>query len=215
LRTGRLFRGVVLALAWLSVAAWPALGRTFEEVLYWDDGSGEFYYPPTTPAAGPGVMAAVRFQAPGWARSLVGIRVYIMNDNEPNPSTRPFVVWAWRATEGLNPDLPAADAYMPFDETGQYGEETWVEIRFPSAIDITDPEYFPDRWFFVGIEWLYRRNPLLGLDADPPTYGHSLAWNLSEWEAFESDLLLRAIVSSEGSPIDPSSWTYIKTLFQD
>jgi hypothetical protein len=206
--------------AGIVAAAAEAGGPRHEEVLYWDDGTAEFYYPPTTPGAGPGVMAAVRFQAPGWARSVVGMQFYVMNDQLVNPddpdlpTTQPFTARVWRPSEELLPGVQANDGYTPFSGMGEYPEDTWVEIRFPTAIDITDPDHFPDGWFFVGIEWLYRNNPLLGLDADPPTYGHSFGWNLTLWEPLESDFLIRAVVSSEWSPIDASSWTYIKTLFQ-
>jgi hypothetical protein len=207
----------ILLVACLAAAAAEA---RYEEVLYWDDGTAEFTYPPPIPG-GVGLMVAVRFQAPGWARSVVGLQFYSMNDQEMNPddpqlpTTDPFVAWVWRPDQDMLPGVGANDGHTPFDATGEYPEDAWVEVRFPTPIDITDPAHFPDGRFFVGIEWLYRASPLLGLDADPPTYGHSFAWNFSEWEQFENDLLVRAIVSSEYSPIDASSWTYIKTLFQD
>jgi hypothetical protein len=205
----------------LVVAAVTAGAASAEEVLYWDDGWGEFIFPPTAPGFDAGLMAAVRFQAPAWARSVVGMRVYIMNDqltdpDDPTaPTTWPVTFWVWGATEDLMPGDQANDGYTPFTEVGEYFEDAWLEIRFPVGIDISDPERFPDGWFFVGIEWLHRRNPLLGIDADPPTYGCSIAAPGSSWDPLDGDLLVRAIVSSEWSPIDASSWTYIKSLFQD
>lgn len=196
-------------------------GPRYEEVLYWDDGTAEFSYPSPSPGAGPGLMAAVRFQAPAWARSIVGIQFYAMNDQLVNPddpdlpTTQPIAVWVWRPSQDLLPAIPASDAYVPFGGVGEYPEDSWTEVRFPTPIDITDPAYFPDGWFFVGIEWLHRMNPIIGLDADPPTYGHSFGWNFTLWDPCENDFLIRAVVSSEYSPIDATSWTYIKTIFQE
>ena len=67
---------------------------------------------------------------------------------------------------------------------------------------------------WVGIEWLHFRNPLLGLDTDDPSHGHTVMAGPGGSEWLLSDALIRAVVSSEWSPIDSSSWTYIKTLFQ-
>jgi hypothetical protein len=211
----------ILLAACVAAAGTAAGGARDEEILYWDDGTAEFTYPPPTPGAGPGTMAAVRFRAPAWARSLVGVQFYSMNDQVVNPddptlpTTEPFVVWVWRPDQDLLPGVPANGGYQPFDGTGEYQEDTWIEVRFPTPVDISDPSHFPDGWFFVGVEWLYRMSPLFGLDTDPPAYGHSFGWLSTVWEPFENDFLIRAIVSSEWSPIDASSWTYIKSLFQD
>ena len=222
LRTGTAL-GTILLLACLVItpasAEGEAGGPRYEEVLSWDDGSAEFIYPPAVPSW-PWNLLAVRFQAPGWARSVVGMQFYVMNDqvehpDDPNlPTTQPITFWVWRPDEDSLPGVQANDGYTPFTEMGEYPEDYWVEIRFPTPIDITDPSHFPDGWFFVGIEWLHARNPLLGLDASEPTYGRTIR-GPGSWEWLSSDALIRALVSSEWSPIDASSGTYIKTLFQE
>jgi hypothetical protein len=211
-RVGAVIGTTILLAGLLAAPEARASGPRYEEVLSWDDGTAEFTYPPAVPGW-PWTLLAVRFQAPGWAHSVVGMNVYIMNDNEPNPSTQPIRFWVWESTADVLPGPFANDGYEPFSGVGEYQEDVWLEIRFPTAIDITDPARFPDGWFFVGIEWLYFRNPLLGLDADEPTYRHTIM-GPGDWEWLESDVLIRAVVSSEWSPIDASSWTHIKTLFQ-
>jgi hypothetical protein len=210
----------ILLVAFLVATGATASAARYEEVLYWDDGGANFTYPPPVPDW-PWTTLAVRFQAPGWARSVVGMQVYIMNDqivdpDDPDlPTTQPIVFWVWRPGEDSLPGVQANEGYAPFSEAGEYPEDCWIEIRFPTPIDITDPAHFPDGWFFVGVEWLFERNPLLGLDADEPTCGHTVKPGVAGSEWLSSDALIRAIVSSEWSPIDSSSWTYIKTLFQN
>jgi len=212
----------MLLLACLAASPGPAgaSGARYEEILYWDDGSANTTYPPAVPNW-PWNTLAVRFQAPGWARTVVGMRFYTLNDqvqhpDDPDlPTTQPVICWVWRPNEESTPGVPANDGYTPFTGFGEYPEDSWIEARFPTPIDITDPEHFPDGWFFVGIEWLYPRNPILGLDTDEPTYGHTVRPGEGGAEWLSSDVLIRAIVSSEWSPIDASSWTHIKTLFQD
>jgi hypothetical protein len=222
MKAGRAVCAIVL-LAFLAIGPTPAAeqvtGPRQEEVLYWDDGWGEYTYPPAVPDW-PWTWLAVRFQAPGWARSVVGMKVYIMNDQVDHPddpylpTTQPIVFWVWGVGEDSCPGVQANDGYAPFSEMGEYQEDAWLEARFPNPIDITDPAHFPDGWFFVGIEWLHARNPLLGLDTSDPTYGHTVKPGVAGPEWLSSDALIRAVVSSEWSPIDASSWTYIKTLFQ-
>ena len=210
----------MLLLACLAATPAEADGSPrYEEVLYWDDGWAELTFPPTVPGW-PWTRLAVRFQAPGWARSVVGMQFYVMNDQVDHPddpslsTTQPITFWVWRPDEDSLPGVQANDGYTPFTEMGEYPEDCWVEVRFPTPIDITDPTYFPDGWFFVGIEWLHFRNPLLGLDTDDPSHGHTVMAGPGGSEWLLSDALIRAVVSSEWSPIDSSSWTYIKTLFQ-
>lgn len=222
-RKGTAF-GVMLLLACLAAAPAAAgamaSGLRYEEVLYWDDGGANLTYPPAVPNW-PWTTLAVGFQAPGWARSVVGMQFFTMNDqavhpDDPDlPTTQPITCWVWRQDEESTPGAPANDGYTPFTEMGEYPEECWIEVRFPTPVDITDPEHFPDGWFFVGIEWLHARNPLLGLDTDEPTYGHTVNPGAGGAEWLSSDALIRAIVSSEWSPIDASSWTHIKTLFKE
>jgi hypothetical protein len=217
-RAGTIVSAILLACLTASQAE-PS-GARYEEVLYWDDDTAELTYPPAVPNW-PWATLAVRFQAPGWARSVVGARVYIMNDQVVNPenpdlpTTQPITFWVWEVGEDSCPGDQANSGYTPFTGFGEYPEDCWIEARFPTPVDITDPAEFPDGWFFVGIEWLYQHNPILALDTDEPTYGHTVIPGAGRCEWLSSDVLIRAIVSSEWSPIDSASWTHIKTLFQE
>lgn len=203
-----------------QAAADRADGPRYEELLYWDDGSAELSCPPPYPAW-PWDRLAVCFQAPAWARSVVGMRIWVANDqavhpDDPDlPTTQPFNAWVWQVGQDLRPGAPANSGYAPFSEMGEYPEDWWTDIIFPTPIDITDPVHFPDGWFFVGIEWLHPRNPIIGVDGDDPSHGHSIQGDGNEWEWLPSDALVRAIVSSEWSGVDASTWTHIKAVFQE
>ncbi len=168
-----------------------------EEVLAHDDGTPEGEL-----TGRPGQKAAVHFQAPVWATHLVAVEFYIMDDHMANPydpgapSTAPFTVWVWRPSTDMLPGVPGSDGYVPFPEMYMYPEEAWVRVDLPTPVDITDDELFPDRQFFVGMEWEHRYNPVLGLDTDEPS-GWSWWFNWVEWEALDGNLLVRAVVSAD------------------
>lgn len=172
---------------------YPGLTRV-EEVLAHDDGT-----PEDELTGRPGQKVAVHFQAPVWATHLIAIEFYIMDDHVANPydpeapSTAPFTVWVWRPSSDVLPGAPGNDGYVPFPEMYMYPEETWVRVDLPNPVDITDNDLFPDRTFFVGMEWEYRNNPVLGIDTDEPS-GSSLMWNWAEWEIIDGNLLIRAVV---------------------
>ncbi len=167
----------------------------YEEVLAYDDGTSE-----SLAAGSPGQKVAVLFQAPEWATHVIAIEYDIENDQVDNPidpqlpTTMPFTAWVWRPTGEMLPGTPANDGYMPFTEPYSYPEEAWVRVDFPNAIDITNDYYFPDRWFFVGMEWEYRLNPFLGVDTDPPCAYASFRWNWLEWEVRPYNIMIRAVV---------------------
>jgi hypothetical protein len=224
----RLFKMIALIAALVSLAGLAAApasagradGPRYEELLYWDDGSAELTCPPSYPSW-PYDRLAVRFQAPAWARSVVAMRIWVGNDGVANPddpdlpSTLPVRFLVWQVGEDSRPGAPANGGYTPFTDMGEYPEMAWIEARFPTPIDITNPVHFPDGWFFVGIEWLHHRNPILGVDGDDPAHGHSIQGDGSDWEWLSSDALIRAIVSSEWSGVDSSTWTHIKAVFQE
>ena len=166
----------------LGTHAGLTLGSRVEEVLAHDDGTAE-----EPVAQRPGQKLAVRFQAPVWATHVTALEIYIMDDGlvnpyDPNaPSTAPFEVWVWRPTPDMLPGPPANDGYYPFPDWYMYPEEAWVRVDLPKPVDITDSDLFPDKKFFVGIEWCYRLNPYVGLDTDSPNAGASLRWNWSVW----------------------------------
>jgi len=175
--------------------AGSTLGSRVEEVLAHDDGTAE---EPVTQR--PGQKLAVRFQAPVWATHVTAVVFYIMDDGASHPSipgaptTAPFTVWVWRPTPDMLPGVPANDGYYPFPDWYMYPEEAWVRVDLPTPVDITDNDLFPDKKFFVGIEWEYRLNPYVGLDTDSPNAGASLIWNWSVWEMLEGNAMIRAVV---------------------
>jgi hypothetical protein len=168
-----------------------------ETVLVHDDGT-----PESSIAGQTGMRVAVRYQAPAWATSLMGIEIYIMDDLVTNPedpdlpTTQPFSIWVWELSGAGVPGLPATDGYVPF-EPYECPEDTLVRVYFPEPVDITDSGTFPDREFFVGIEWEYRLNPYVGLDTDGPDAGSSHRWNWFEWEAVDGNVMIHAIVGRD------------------
>lgn len=184
---------------------------TRETVLAWDNGVEPPIQNNTTGQTG--MMLANRFQAPPWATHLIAIQYFIMNDNQDNPhdpgapSTEPFMVRVWQPGDGI-PGVPAGDGYEPFSEMGEYPEREWVEVELPEPIDITDPDDFPDRVFYAGLEWLHRNNPYIGIDAVPPIDLVSYRWNWVEWElVVHGDVMIRAVVWShvpETIHVDPA-----------
>ena len=178
---------------------WEVEGK--EEELSHDDGHYEQW--DHVVEGRPGQKIAVRFQAPTWANYVTKIIYYIANDqvdnpiNPDDPSTMPFEAWIWRVTVPDSLPGPAGnDGYMPFTEPYMYPEDEWVAVTFPNAIDINDNSHYPDKKFFVGLEWHYRMNPYIYEDASEPLAFKSFRWNWSEWELRdERDTMIRAVVS--------------------
>jgi len=176
---------------------WAAAGR--ETVLSWDDGEPNFIQDYTTGQNG--MQLAVCFQAPAWANYITGAEFYIMNDNETNPndpegpSTQPFRIFVWRPTQDERPGVPANDGYLPCSHYACYPEDQIVWWNLPNAIDITNDQQFPDKTFFLGMEWLFRSNPRIGLDRDEPIDSKSFQWNWERWEILPLDAIVHARVS--------------------
>lgn len=187
----------------------PAYARR-DTVLAWDD--GDYGSAGNRVTGQVGMALAVGFQAPPWATHLVAIQYFIMDDgvtnpNDPNaPTTAPFMATVWSPNAGV-PGVRRLE-YIPFPDFYSYPEDTWVEVWLPNPVDLTNAATFPDREFFVGLEWLYRNNPVIGLDVDPPIDLNTFRWNWSVWETLTfGDAMIRAVVWAED--IVPPNTIYV------
>jgi hypothetical protein len=176
---------------------WAAAGK--ETLLSWDDGVPGMIQDYVT--GQDGWHLAVLFEAPPWANYITGAEFYIMNDNETNPndpeapSTWPFRIRVWRPTPGGLPGAFANEGYIPCGEYGCYPEAQIVGWDLPNAIDITNHEHFPDKTFFLGMEWMHRSNPRIALDRDPPIDSRSFQWDWESWKILPLDAIVHARVS--------------------
>ncbi len=193
-----------------------AVGALRSLELYHDDSTAEGEF-----TAQVGQVLAAGFQAPEGTQYLLGARIYIMDDGLANPNgpglptTMPFTVWAWESVDGT-PGAPANDGYLPFTDFAECPEDVWVEITLPEPIDITDPVSFPDRRFFIGLEWEHRNNPVLGLDLDPPFSSQTVHWDWISWSVVDTaDVLIRAVVSDTSAvPVEVRSWSGVKSEYR-
>ena len=200
----------------LLVLVLPSYASRTEEVLFWDSGSPEHL---VTGRAGQ--KLAVMFQAPEWAVWVTEIRFYIMNDfitnptNPELPTTEPFLAYVWTPTSGtpVLPDLPANEGV---DSGELYPEDAWLYLVLPEPVNISDPGEFPDRVFFVGMEWLHRLNPFIGEDPSYPLDYMGWYFNWSTWELrTDTDTMIRAVVSDTlVSPVESRTWSTVKALYR-
>ncbi len=203
-RTNAGGRMLVLGIS-LVLAACPALAsaRT-EEVLSWDDGEPDAYC--GTPDV---AKASVWFQAPEWATSVAAVHVWFGGEWAPI-----CTVWLYRASGEwpYEPGPPASDGFV----LGVASGGNWTVIPFPAPVDITDAGLFPDRVFFVGIEFETQSAEALGVDTDEPVDLKSMVFNWSVWELYEAgDIMIRAVVSdSTGSAVDVLSWGVLKHTYE-
>ena len=180
---------------------WVFEGRE-EELMHDDEVVNSFDHTVTGTA---GDQIAVRFQAPTWANYVTKFIFYSANDQTVNPidsqlpSTKPFTAWVWRCTGEQRPGLPANDGYVPFTEFYMYPEDDWVEVTFPNAVDITNGANFPDKQFFVGLEWEYRLSPHIYEDHSLPIdYCSFLKIDIpnAPWDPrLQADTMIHAVVS--------------------
>ena len=181
---------------------WEVEGR--EEELLQDDGN--YANHDHTIQLWPGERVAVRYQAPTWANYVTKIIFYNANDQETNqgdpqaPTSEPFTAWVWRTTPDTLPGNPGNDVsgYLPFPDKGMYPEDEWVTITFPNAIDINDNAHYPNKKFFVGMEWLVRLNPRVYEDHSDPLGFKTFVYIQDEviaWERHDWDTMIRAVVS--------------------
>ncbi len=150
-----------------------------------------------------GMELAAGYQAPVWANYVIGIRYYIGNDNETDPqnpqtpTTKPFTAWVWRPNSDATPQ-PGVKANDGMNSGSQYPEAEWLELMLPNAVDISNNEHFPNKVFFVGLEWENRNNPYIGLDTTEGQVDYN-SWRLPwypPWEILDlADVMIEAIVS--------------------
>jgi hypothetical protein len=189
-----------------------------ESVLAWDDGEYDTIYDAIV--APDGVMLAVQFEAPPWARSVVGVSFYIMEHTgiwpgDPPDTSQAFLAHVWSPNPNA-PEMPGAPAYFPVITGQGHPVDSWLQVVLPEPVDISDPALFPDGLFFVGMEWLCRSSPYIGVDFDKPLDLRSWRFNWTEWVPIEdSDAMIRAVVSDQpGTPVDTGSWGKLKALFR-
>ena len=211
-RPSSFFIGIAVY-ALIGAAAVPAGAGSRDLELYHDDGSAEAGFTNSV-----GGALAVGFQAPEGTQHVIGARIYFMDDGVTDPydpqlpTTLPFVAWVWTCGGDGLPGILASDGYVPFTDYAQYPEEAWVEFDFPEPIDVTDAASFPDGRFFLGLEWEYRHNPVVGLDLDAPISLQTVRWNWTAWAVVDTaDAMVRAVVSdTSASPVEVRSWGAVK-----
>jgi hypothetical protein len=196
--------------------------RAFREtMLAWDDGAYNAYDHRLTGHAGD--MLAVMFRAPHWANTVVRVYYHTANDsithpvNPDWPTTKAFLATFWKPDSSPGPH-PAGLAMAQAETDSMYDEDTWIEYVLPMPLDISDPQQFPERQFFVGLEWLHDLNPYLMFDASAPL--DEMGWTSDgvTWYRYEDgDIMIRAIVSDSlgASPVQPESWGIIKSQYLD
>jgi hypothetical protein len=183
---------------------WRILAQEVE--LKHDDGHYD-YFQHTVTSNYANQMIAVRFQAPTWANYVTKIKFYSANDQQDNEihpdqsSARPVILWVWRCSADSLPGAKANNG-MPLGGAGPYGgypEDAWVTTELSNAVNITNNDLFPDRKFFVGLEWLWRGSPAIYEDHASATNVINYAsyfWNFSEWVLRrDADTMIRAFVS--------------------
>ncbi len=199
---------VLAAVCQVGLFAVPALSDTSdtEAILQWDDGECDVGLGSSGAAA-----LAVWFQAPAWANSVTGVHVFVADDGLP--TTWPFVARMWEPA-GDWPYTPGSQTGQSLDSGDSYQEDAWVELRFAEPVSIEDPAEFPDRVFFVGVEWL-SAHPLFGLDWDDPFVGASWLFDWTDWEPFMvGDVMIRAVVSDTTvTAVLDHSWGRIKASY--
>ena len=178
---------------------WEIEGR--EELLSHDD--GVYNSQEHTVTGRPGQKIAVGFQAPTWANYVTKMIFYSANDNETNqenpeaPTTQPFTAYVWRATASdEKPGATGNDGYVPYADYAMYPEDEWIIVTFPNAINIMENSQYPDKKFFVGLQWEYRYSPHIYEDHSEPLDLRSFFWTWDAWELrLEADTMIRAVVS--------------------
>jgi hypothetical protein len=183
------------------VVHWAVEGRELTKCH--DDGEYDSW--DHTITGSPGQRVAVRYQAPTWANYVTKFIFYSANDQQDNPvdpqlpTTMPFTAWVWRCTTDSLPGNAGNDGYMPFTEPYMYPEDEWVTVTFPNAVDITNNDHYPNKTFFVGLEWEHRLSPYIyedHLSATNEIDFKSFRWNWSTWELRnQADTMICAVVS--------------------
>jgi hypothetical protein len=183
------------------------------ETLSYDD--GEYAVIDSSVAGETGTALAVLFQAPSWATALVEVQYLFVDTGsaEGELDRLPaFQVTAWSPDDSLLPEDPPVAAASS-GESYQPGE--WAPFAFPEAVSLTDSEVFPDRKFFVGLEWLADLSPAVGVDTGPATIG--VFHDGASWSQLPGGTgMVRAVVSDTlVVPVEQESWSRVKGLYRD
>ena len=196
---------VVVAIFTGHSHAWHGGART-EEVLLWDDGSAEDYISYSS------YGMAVWFQAPGWARYVTRVRIYIGDDGEPSES--PSFEMSVRRAVGAWPHQPGDEAWQIFSGD-DYQESTWLEFAVEPPVNIESDVDFPEGVFFIMVNWLEIGAPAVGWDTDAPHHDTTMIWFEGTWVSLNGvDGMIRAVVSDTDTSVEGSSWGAIKALYR-
>jgi hypothetical protein len=135
--------------------------------------------------------------------------------NPELPTTKPFLAYVW-APSVSDPDIPGSVVNAGVNSGELYPEEEWLHVVLPDPVNISDPAQFPDRTFFVGLEWLWTLNPYIGEDHSDPLDYRSWRYNWYEWELrVYADTMIRAVVTDAlGNPVEAVNWSGVKALFR-
>ena len=187
-----------------------------ESLLGWDD--WESYV--LEPFVGlEGERICVFYQAPPWARSVAGFLVFIGNDGvDAVPpdlwTTESFHAYVWGVAAGE--PCPSEPACHGADSGSDYPEDEMLEVRFPEPVSIEDAAVFPDKQFFVGLEWLRDGSPVLLAGA--PALPVLKTWEYASWDwslCLDRNVMMRAIVTdAAGTPVEGASWAGVKAMFR-
>ena len=213
----RPFIGICFLVAALLLAGSAAGAEARREtVLMWDDGESWS----REPFAGQvGERVCVFFQAPPWARSVAGILLYVSNDEiaavPPDLwTTESFYAYVWRVTPGEpRPSLPVC---YGADSGSDYPEDELLEFRFPEPVSIEEYSAFPDKQFFVGLEWLFEGNPIVLAAAPGPPVLKTWEYTSGHWSiCLDRNVMIRAIVTdAAGTPVEGTTWAGVKAMFR-
>jgi hypothetical protein len=160
----------------------------------------------------------VLFHAPPWARSVAGLWVHPSQDTIPNDppyawTTEEFHAYVWQVAPGeLRPSLPACSG---IPSGSGYPEDELSEFRFPEPVSIEDGAAFPDKQFFLGLEWVHEDNPVvLPAGWGLPVF-KTWEYRSGQWSLSDRNVMVRAIVTDEpGTPVESQTWAGIKAMFR-
>ena len=156
-----------------------------------------------------GMKVAVGYQAPVWANYIIGMRYFIGNDGETDPqnpqtpTTKPFTARVWRPL--ASDAWPGTQADVAKNSGSQYPEMEWLQLNLENPVDISNNDHYPNKQFFVGLEWDNRNNPPIGVDSSEGEVDFT-SWRLPwypPWELLDSaDVMIEAIVSDIPAAIE-------------
>ena len=199
---------LLLSASALGAAAQPIPARR-DTTLAWDD--GEYVFGEWIMGVS-GMQLAVMFQAPEWSSFVTEIEIFAIFEEDP---AVPFLAHVWKPTDD-SPPLPGNPAMEPVYVGWGSPGASWIPVVLPEPVNIEDPAAFPERRFFVGMEWLAHMDPHVGMDMREPVYQMGWEWNFYEWEHLTlGDAMVRAVVGdSTATSVEPRSWGTVKALYR-